>query len=1180
MSHCLICAFDCRCKDSSNLNEAVAHKDDVKPAAVTGVLRDDRVSESQTVTSAGADTTADSTSTLPPSTSSTLSPSTSTLPPTLSYLVLSWEELSKCTLKNIAENTVTAKSAGAGPSEALADKFNKKEERVKVVGSKSKDAKLVGAEMQAAALRGNLFGAAADQLLATVSGSVDKDCDVLCELCAEEFAHPVTYHMRQAHPGCGRPAGGQGYNSGGNFCGGWAGSCGDGGVGGSTWYLMCDACRAKYMRDKKKVGGRKEKLVASGAVARKRASPVIVSTSSTEPHWIVYHNAMFVLELAGSSQMSAAAADWESTGLSSVSEDVKTAGAGDDVTVTFPPVPFLYLQLRGAYSEDTVFAESGDVRYCRPHTSVSGGGLDRSVSDSSRHTRHHRPYDHDVDETVSGAGKGVFQRSISETGGIGQAGESGASDNGLSLVKCPSTDMTRLIRSLEAVDNIAEYIGRLPVVSFVTQRHDLDVLRKVLTQAVRRAACRTYALHALNWLLRTISQTSCLHDLLWHFVAVLSSAPGDGDGPIDDNVADVVEADQDVAVCVHPVADVTVAGHATTRPLVAALHTFLQSVSDVLMHIPPGSAVQRMAVRCWSMQFHADDHPFLHRSHVFSHISRILSSADEAGARDVADTSSRAVIEHLSDVTQQADIKASSRQAMVAGMTDASTETFWESGDEDKNKTKTLVVSCAGLSADCRLRVVCIHVDNARDIGNKVSAVMIAAGPTGDSVEQVRQTELDQRHVGWVCAWVANSHARCVRIELRGPDNTLRVRQLKLLGESDVAPLERGAGDVSAVIQQCQCETETLSVFRLLTSLVFGRLVSDGVEPSGGDHDDVDLKEHMVGILFSHTSELTKLQRQVCAHIVRSIRLEASCVRTLWQESLMTSDDSVAAAATTVSDAYCFELLSLLLALSGSTVGRRYVAQQSSLIEDLVSLLHTASPRVQRQVVLLLRRTLPDIAPRSFASLLGITSLPPTDVAAVIRSSDVGRRGVLDVFLACIAKALSVHVKSRLPGATPRSTSVNLAGSNVLLDTEDFWWLRGSVPSQLAESMMKLLMDMSGGRFGVEWAAVTKCAVAGPIVSLSRLPSSARGTDVCLQSPVVWLALAALSVLTQEHVERLSTGRSANVTSVGSPTCDNHDDGETPATILCASGCGSLCTECDRVLHLNKRNRPHQRQVR
>ena len=32
-----------------------------------------------------------------------------------------------------------------------------------------------------------------------------------CELCWGMFPHPVTYHMRHAHPGCGRHAGGKGY---------------------------------------------------------------------------------------------------------------------------------------------------------------------------------------------------------------------------------------------------------------------------------------------------------------------------------------------------------------------------------------------------------------------------------------------------------------------------------------------------------------------------------------------------------------------------------------------------------------------------------------------------------------------------------------------------------------------------------------------------------------------------------------------------------------------------------------------------------------------------------------------------------------------------------------------------------------------------------------------------------
>ncbi|CAB4068654.1 MYCBP2 [Lepeophtheirus salmonis] len=54
--------------------------------------------------------------------------------------------------------------------------------------------------------------------------------------------------MRLEHPGCGSHAGGKGYNSGGNYCKGWAGNCGDGGVGGSSWYLICSNCRDNYKK--------------------------------------------------------------------------------------------------------------------------------------------------------------------------------------------------------------------------------------------------------------------------------------------------------------------------------------------------------------------------------------------------------------------------------------------------------------------------------------------------------------------------------------------------------------------------------------------------------------------------------------------------------------------------------------------------------------------------------------------------------------------------------------------------------------------------------------------------------------------------------------------------------------------------------------------------------------------
>lgn len=74
-------------------------------------------------------------------------------------------------------------------------------------------------------------------------------------------------------------------------------------------------------------------------------------------------------------------------------------------------------------------------------------------------------------------------------------------------------------------------------------------------------------------------------------------------------------------------------------------------------------------------------------------------------------------MESLKDLTPSIEIKASSRQAMVGSLTDASTETFWESGDEDRNKTKTLTIICA---QSHHPKLICVHVDNCRDLAVSV----------------------------------------------------------------------------------------------------------------------------------------------------------------------------------------------------------------------------------------------------------------------------------------------------------------------------------------------------------------------------------------------------------------------------------------------------------------------------
>ena len=54
--------------------------------------------------------------------------------------------------------------------------------------------------------------------------------------------------------------------------------------------------------------------------------------------------------------------------------------------------------------------------------------------------------------------------------------------------------------------------------------------------------------------------------------------------------------------------------------------------------------VQQMAVRCWCLKFQLSDHMFLHKSHVFSNISKILSRSDEGWGAPVVDPSSKPAV--------------------------------------------------------------------------------------------------------------------------------------------------------------------------------------------------------------------------------------------------------------------------------------------------------------------------------------------------------------------------------------------------------------------------------------------------------------------------------------------------------------------------------------------------------
>ena len=71
----------------------------------------------------------------------------------------------------------------------------------------------------------------------------------------------------------------------------------------------------------------------------------------------------------------------------------------------------------------------------------------------------------------------------------------------MSLLKHPSAAMSKLIQSAEKVSGRPSPCDKAlqkPVMAFVIQRHDLDSLQLGMKQALRKAACRVYALQVKN----------------------------------------------------------------------------------------------------------------------------------------------------------------------------------------------------------------------------------------------------------------------------------------------------------------------------------------------------------------------------------------------------------------------------------------------------------------------------------------------------------------------------------------------------------------------------------------------------------------------------------------------------------------------------------------------------------
>ena len=84
---------------------------------------------------------------------------------------------------------------------------------------------------------------------------------------------------------------------------------------------------------------------------------------------------------------------------------------------------------------------------------------------------------------------------------------------------------------------------------------------------------------------------------------------------------------------------------------------------------------------------------------------------------------------------------------------------------------------------------------------------------------------------------------------------------------------------------------------------------------------------------------------------------------------------------------------------------------------------------------------------------------------------NIYRIGILDVLLVCIAKALTLQVKTKQVRGKESGKTLTSLTMNELFGAADSgadlgarWWMRGTIPRRVADSVLQLLRDLASVR--------------------------------------------------------------------------------------------------------------------
>lgn len=719
------------------------------------------------------------------------------------------------------------------------------------------------------------------------------------------------------------------------------------------------------------------------------------------------------------------------------------------------------------------------------------------------------------------------------------------------------------------------------LISFVTSNADADATATFLNNVQTTAETRLQGFRAFASLLETLQTHPSLDDALWYLASALHRYP------VSD--AKVPQGWNGGTVGPHFLAGLEMIGTKRREELRNAVYGLYRALTNLFR---PGRLIgnwtRLLAMKSWTVKWLPEDHSFLHDIKVFPFARTIMSvPKQKLDLTALADYN----IERPNEITTQGVLSASSSGGMLPSLIDDSTETFWESSDSNSGSPKYIDWTAP---SETYVREVSVHIDNVRDREQAVAKLGIFFGSSADSLPEKPSFQVTIQPKSTQCWFTlpVRSKARVVRVVFTPKGGNARCRLFRAFGASppnlmnelvEAKKQDERTPEVLLTSTDSKVSEEALLLFRLLTSQVFGGLMS----PDQTEKPGVSLQEHLVGLLFIDEKRgLSQVQQEVFQNLFGEIQRESDKLRlgpeavpsislrgsTVFGSAAAEEQSRAAEAkkdAASQPDEYCFELVSIVLALSVSEKGQKFISSHDS-ISTLLSLLHTSTPRIQRQVTSILRRVLPHLNPSDLHGCFGQCS------------SVVQDGGVVFFLFLCVAKALQVQLRGRAGGQITIDTTLDLANEHLVAGP----WLPGSVPAEIAPSLVSLILDLATH---AAWAPAIDNFMTNTLFLLKDV--QARGVATCSELPSLWTSLATLTVVgnSSARAAQLTESTMKLYTESGSfvpslitadsehKVCDNHDDGTTLASIYCSSCKLNLCPSCDRVLHLNRRFQDHFR---